>query len=614
MKHNFPLFWIKWFETFYNKVKDDDVFKKYPTCLLRDSNPPKNDSGRYVKSPTKIAVLIEPREHFMIKYVAYNFMYFLIPKGWGLHIFCGTKNHAYVREVTRQLPNVTVNVLPYDNFPEPLYNQILKQADLYRVFGPNVSHILVFQTDTILLKNNIEDFLKYDFIGAAWKFSPHKGCNGGLSLRNVKKMIEICSDPTRRSEENEDGFFSFTNEDKLNLVPTLHDKNNFSIETMWHDDPLGMHKPYGFHEHDKIMELMERAWKRIFNTDISPFDENDVIMKRDEVLNSVKELGYVEYVSETGKFFLIPAQINVYNNSRLKIFIDYLVEYISKFPSNGFSYFFTVYDAWREHSEYCAEPVFVNSTPNLLKEYEGFGSGGEPGRFIPKNTNTNVFPVFDKKVLAFGRHKNDPYTILLPDADFMKSRGYKDLLKEIDQKDTIDWNNKYNTVFWRGGLHGIGYKRYNRPDISIFGPYKSQRQLLVEYSILKENQQFLDVKNTNFGRWFSAEGSYSTDKSEFLRYKYMIDVDGEVNAWSALWWKLYANCVVFKIDSHYEQWYYKDIKPWVHYIPVKGDLSDMEDMYRWAVSNDERCMEINKNATDFIKKMTYEYVLTNYKI
>ena len=208
MKHNFPLFWIKWFEAFYDKVKNDDAFKKCPPCFENDSS---------FKGPTKMAVLIEPREHFMIKYVAYNFMYFLTPKGWGLHIFCGTKNHAYVREVTKDLPNVTVNVLPYDNFPEPLYNQILKQADFYRVFGPRVTHILVFQTDTILLKNNIEDFLKYDFIGVAWKFSPNKGCNGGLSLRNVKKMIEICSDMSRRSGENEDGFFSFTNEDKLNF-------------------------------------------------------------------------------------------------------------------------------------------------------------------------------------------------------------------------------------------------------------------------------------------------------------------------------------------------------------------------------------------------------------
>ena len=590
MKHNFPLFWTKWLEAFYEKVKYNDVFKTSSKS-----------------TPSKIAVLIEPREHFMIKYVAYNFMYFLIPKGWELHIVCGTKNHSYVREVTRELPDVKISVLPYDNFPEPLYNHILKQADFYRAFGTGISHILVFQTDTILLKDNIDDFLKYDFIGAAWKFSPHKGCNGGLSLRNVGKMIEICSDLSRMSGENEDGFFSFTNEDKLNLVPTLHDKNNFSVETVWYDDPLGMHKPYGFHDYNRIIRLLEKVWKRTFNTDVSPFNEDDMVMERDEVLSSVKELGYFEYVSETRTIDIIPAHSNIYNKERLIALVNYITDYIRRFPSNGFSYFFTVYDAWREHTEPSENPLFVNSTPSLLKEYESFGSLGEPGRFIAKNHGTNIFPIFDKKVLAFGRHKNDPYTTLLPDADFMRTKGYTELLKEIDVKDTTVWEEKRNVMFWRGGFRSKGYRCYNSSDASTADAYKSQRRLLVDYGVSKKTLNPLT-------EWIDTEFSKTTDKSEFLKYKYMIDVDGEVNAWSALWWKLYANCVVFKVDSHYEQWYYKDIHPWVHYIPVKGDLSDIEEMYNWAINNDKKCMEINKNATNFIKKMTYDYVLTSCKI
>lgn len=607
MKHNFPLFWIKWFEAFYERVKDSDVFKKDITSFKKDVN--LSEGG-----PTKMAVLIEPREHFMIKYVVYNFMYFLIPKGWGLHVFCGTKNHAYVREVTRQIPNVTINVLPYDNFPEPLYNQILKQPDFYGVFSPGVSHILIFQTDTILLKDNIEDFLKYDFIGAAWKFSPNKGCNGGLSLRNVEKMIEICRDATRMSAENEDGFFSFTNEDKLNAIPTLQDKNSFSVETVWNDDPMGMHKPYGFQDHNRIIRLLERAWKRTFNTDVSLFDEKDFIMGKNDVLKSVKELGYVEFLSETKQLVVVSPPHSVYESSRLKTLTSYLTEYALKFPFNGFSYFFTVYDAWREHTEPSDEPEFVNATPELLKEYEGVGSAGEPGRFIPKNRDTNIFPIFDKKVLAFGRHKNDPYTTLLPDSDFMKTRGYTELLKEIDSKDTVVWNQKYSTIFWRGGHHGSGYKKYSEGNVCYAGLYKKQRQLLIECSISRHNDLVVGIDGAYRGKWIDAEISHNTDKSEFLKYKYMIDVDGEVNSWSALWWKMYANCVVFKVDSHYEQWYYKDIKPWIHYIPVKGDLSDIKEKYRWAVDNDEKCMEINRNATNFIKKMTYEYVLSNYRI
>ena len=114
-------------------------------------------------------------------------------------------------------------------------------------------------------------------------------------------------------------------------------------------------------------------------------------------------------------------------------------------------------------------------------------------------------------------------------------------------------------------------------------------------------------------KWIDAKPSYSTTKTEMLQYKYQLDVDGEVNAWSALWWKLYSNSVVFKVDSHYEQWYYKDLKEWVHYIPVKADLSDLEEKYKWALENDEKCREIALEGRNLAVSLTYENVIKNYK-
>ena len=77
---------------------------------------------------------------------------------------------------------------------------------------------------------------------------------------------------------------------------------------------------------------------------------------------------------------------------------------------------------------------------------------------------------------------------------------------------------------------------------------------------------------------------------------------------------MYSNSVVFKVDSHYEQWYYKELKEWVHYIPVKADLSDLEDKYKWALENDEKCQERANNAKNFMTNLTYENVIKNYKI
>ena len=41
----------------------------------------------------------------------------------------------------------------------------------------------------------------------------------------------------------------------------------------------------------------------------------------------------------------------------------------------------------------------------------------------------------------------------------------------------------------------------------------------------------------------------------------------------------------FKVESPYEQWYYRRLKPWLHYLPVTKDLSNLESLFAWAEAN-----------------------------
>ena len=47
-------------------------------------------------------------------------------------------------------------------------------------------------------------------------------------------------------------------------------------------------------------------------------------------------------------------------------------------------------------------------------------------------------------------------------------------------------------------------------------------------------------------------------------------------------WQLASDAVVFKVDSAYglQMWYHERLKPWVHYIPVKADLSDLHQRFQ----------------------------------
>ncbi|KAF8650711.1 hypothetical protein AX16_005084 [Volvariella volvacea WC 439] len=59
------------------------------------------------------------------------------------------------------------------------------------------------------------------------------------------------------------------------------------------------------------------------------------------------------------------------------------------------------------------------------------------------------------------------------------------------------------------------------------------------------------------------------------QYKYILDVDG--NGWSSRFKRLITtNSLIFK-STIYPEWYLDRIMPWVHYVPVKLDLTDLYD-------------------------------------
>ena len=59
------------------------------------------------------------------------------------------------------------------------------------------------------------------------------------------------------------------------------------------------------------------------------------------------------------------------------------------------------------------------------------------------------------------------------------------------------------------------------------------------------------------------------------RHKYLVDVDG--HGWSSRFKRLItSNALVFKATA-YPEWWLDRIQPWVHYVPVQVDYSDLYD-------------------------------------
>jgi hypothetical protein len=69
------------------------------------------------------------------------------------------------------------------------------------------------------------------------------------------------------------------------------------------------------------------------------------------------------------------------------------------------------------------------------------------------------------------------------------------------------------------------------------------------------------------------------------------------------------NSVVIKVESTYVGYWEKELKPWVHYIPVEADFSDLEKTVRYVMDpqNAEQIQQVIKNSQAFCRtKLTME--------
>lgn len=118
------------------------------------------------------------------------------------------------------------------------YNALMLSKRLWR--NLNAERVLIFQHDSGLLKDGIEDFLEYDYCGAPWSWMAHGG-NGGLSIRNPKTMMEIIDKGNWNGSLNEDHHIcNVMHELGMNLAPR-EVCSQFSVEAVFQLGTIGYH-------------------------------------------------------------------------------------------------------------------------------------------------------------------------------------------------------------------------------------------------------------------------------------------------------------------------------------------------------------------------------------
>lgn len=109
--------------------------------------------------------------------------------------------------------------------------------------------------------------------------------------------------------------------------------------------------------------------------------------------------------------------------------------------------------------------------------------------------------------------------------------------------------------------------------------------------------------------------SFMSFQEQINQWKYLIDIEGR--GFSArLPILLRSPRICFIVDRPWEEFYYEYLKPWIHYVPVKRDLSDLEENYEKIESDLNLQNTIKQNQVEFSKKyLTWDSALDQmYKI
>lgn len=138
---------------------------------------------------------------------------------------------------------------------------------------------------------------------------------------------------------------------------------------------------------------------------------------------------------------------------------------------------------------------------------------------------------------------------------------------------------KNEKLFWIGNIHTTHKRRY------FFEKFKS-------------NENVLDIRHFNPNDHQDPLNDNFTSLEDHLNYKYLIDIEG--NGFSArLKVLLFSGRPVFIQERKCNEYYFFNLKPFIHYIPVKSNFEDLLEKIDWAENNQEKCKEIAKNAQYF---------------
>lgn len=235
------------------------------------------------KSSEYKVILIDNRENPLSIIGMYFTLCNLKKEFWGVTVYTSKKaTDFYMKHLGDYAEIVEMDVLNIPKFHIDVYNDICKDSTFWKEM--KAKKCLIIQDDGFIVREGVEHFLQYDYVGAPWADSPgniylkenisHDMVgNGGLSIRDTKVMTDICD---RYQKEKRILFcnnMTYIPEDvyvcmcmkKLSNehVASKAEAMKFSSEQICNIESIGMHKPWVYHNVDIVAHFFDSILRSV---------------------------------------------------------------------------------------------------------------------------------------------------------------------------------------------------------------------------------------------------------------------------------------------------------------------------------------------------------------
>jgi hypothetical protein len=185
-------------------------------------------------------VIVERRCHPNFDFVLKNIAW--ANPNMAIYIFCSDYNEKFIYSLlgdkVKNINIVQAFTGEGGNNGWHEYSDLLCSKSMYEVFHPDTEYILTIQMDVFIRRKITDDLFVGDYWGTPWLWNQEAAGGGGVTVRKVESMLDICSNHVHDKGYPEDVWFC----EKDLIFPDLEFRATHLMESLFVDDPMMVHQ------------------------------------------------------------------------------------------------------------------------------------------------------------------------------------------------------------------------------------------------------------------------------------------------------------------------------------------------------------------------------------